>query len=354
MIDAMKQALESFEDYQSRMSVEKFDGAITALRQAIAEAEQQPSTSGVIFAVEQAEKKDADEWYEKALWGEKQEPVAWMIDFIDDRFEVKDFVVSSPEHIGAGYNVRPLYTAPPKREIEQEPESWMGVSDNPYCNDADCNDPNGRAMRWHNKRLELRKQAALDGLAETSREIEQEPHPCDNGCQFAKDVGMPEQTCCGDCQYNKAMSTKPENIDTKTGCVDSVDIEPVAYRKEAHGMWFYIENKPSPPNDDYEPLYTSPPKPQNELDAIERAYFAGKEAGIAVGEAETKHFEDLAEYRLKLLMKMPEQKEWVGLTDEKIKVMYNKAIYENTSVSQFVLFRNFALSIEANLKEKNT
>jgi hypothetical protein len=26
----------------------------------------------------------------------------------------------------------------------------MGVSDNPYCNDADCNEPNSRAMRWHN------------------------------------------------------------------------------------------------------------------------------------------------------------------------------------------------------------
>jgi hypothetical protein len=61
------------------------------------------------------------------------------------------------------------------QEIEQEPESWMGVSDNPYCDDVDCNDPNGRAMRWHNKLLELRKQVALDGLAETSREIEQEP-----------------------------------------------------------------------------------------------------------------------------------------------------------------------------------
>jgi uncharacterized protein YukE len=43
------------------------------------------------------------------------------------------------------------------QEIEQEPKSWMGVSDNPYCDDVDCNDPNGRAMRWHNKLLELRK-----------------------------------------------------------------------------------------------------------------------------------------------------------------------------------------------------
>ena len=34
---------------------------------------------------------------------------------------------------------------------QPEPEPWMGVSDNPYASDADCNDPNGRAMSWHNK-----------------------------------------------------------------------------------------------------------------------------------------------------------------------------------------------------------
>ena len=41
---------------------------------------------------------------------------------------------------------------------EQEPEAWMGITDNPYCDDADCNDPNGQAMRWHKKLLYLRKQ----------------------------------------------------------------------------------------------------------------------------------------------------------------------------------------------------
>ena len=52
---------------------------------------------------------------------EKQEPVAWMLDFIDDGFEVKDFVVTKPKYIGAGYNVRPLYTAPPRKE-------WVGLN----------------------------------------------------------------------------------------------------------------------------------------------------------------------------------------------------------------------------------
>jgi NADH:ubiquinone oxidoreductase subunit E len=56
----------------------------------------------------------------------------------------------------------------------------------------------------------------------------------------------------------------------------------------------------------------------NELDAIDRAYFAGKEAGATEAQSEIKHWKDLAEYRLQLLMKMPKQKKWVNLTDEEI------------------------------------
>jgi hypothetical protein len=55
----------------------------------------------------------------------EQEPVAWMLDFIDDGFEVKDHVVTKPEYIGAGYNVRPLYTAPPRKE-------WVGLTDDEF------------------------------------------------------------------------------------------------------------------------------------------------------------------------------------------------------------------------------
>ena len=47
-------------------------------------------------------------------------------------------------------------------QTEQEPVAWMGITDNPYCNDADCNDPNGRAMRWHDKLLEVRGQERKD------------------------------------------------------------------------------------------------------------------------------------------------------------------------------------------------
>lgn len=81
--------------------------------------------------VEQAEEKDADEWYENALWGEKQEPVAY-IDAVD-----RKTVYVSPQrkrwlseredkewrqfHYDHQYDT-PLYTAPPKRE-------WIGLTD---------------------------------------------------------------------------------------------------------------------------------------------------------------------------------------------------------------------------------
>jgi hypothetical protein len=105
----------------------------------------------------------------------EQEPVASIYISSSGEREFDDWNCALP----MGRNE--LYTAPVKRELaeKQEPVAWMGITDNPYCNDADCNDPNSRAMRWHNKLLELRKQVALDGLAETSREIEQEPAACE-------------------------------------------------------------------------------------------------------------------------------------------------------------------------------
>ena len=138
--------------------------------------------------------------------------------------------------------------------VEQEPESWMGVSDNPYCNDADCNDPDSRAMRWHNKLLDLRKQAALDGLAETSREIEQ----------------------------------------TTNDLLRQSEREGWRYAKEC--------------------------------------------------EAEIKRFKELSEYRLQLLMKMPEKKKWVSLTDKDIDDVTGEVGFGYIDVAH---------AIEAKLKERN-
>ena len=107
MIDEMKQALEALKfglhvgfDESSESQIKKCGKAFDQHNKAIAALRQ---------AIEQAEKQDADEWYEKALWGEKQEPVAWMSPNKERlEFSRKDTVYGS--------HTIPLYTAPPKRE----------------------------------------------------------------------------------------------------------------------------------------------------------------------------------------------------------------------------------------------
>ena len=116
-IEAMKQALEALEhDNPAGRSA-----TITALHQAI----------------EQAEKQDANEWYEKALWGDKQEPVAipegfslvavkgfhdliyWL-----DRCERKGHLENCPDLVEPyeSFDYRIIDdTAPPQRE-------WVGLS----------------------------------------------------------------------------------------------------------------------------------------------------------------------------------------------------------------------------------
>ncbi len=41
-------------------------------------------------------------------------------------------------------------------------------------------------------------------LQDVQRVDEEMPDPCADGCQFAKDVGMPEHSCGGECQYKIA------------------------------------------------------------------------------------------------------------------------------------------------------
>jgi hypothetical protein len=91
------------------------------------------------LSVEQAE-KDADEWYEKALWGEKQEPDVTFIDegnmaqepvaWVRDLTSPQPHCVTSMKYLSiadtdAGVKYIPVYTAPPKQEIEQKPVAWM-------------------------------------------------------------------------------------------------------------------------------------------------------------------------------------------------------------------------------------
>ena len=124
-------------------------------------------------------------------------------------------------------------------------------------------------------------------------------------------------------EFDKEFAIYAESDEGKARSKQAEKQEPVAYRKEAHGMWFYIENKPSPPNDDYEPLYTAPPKSENKLDIAERAYFAGKQAGIAESDAV--------------------KREWVGLTDDEVVACWARPD----------IF-SIAHAIEAKLKERNT
>jgi hypothetical protein len=65
-------------------------------------------------------------------------------------------------------------------------------------------------------------------------------------------------------------------------------------------------------------------------------------------EAEIKRLKELAEYRLQLLMKMPENKSWQGLTDEDI-----DDIAKNYALNNPTTPTHFARAIEAKLKEKN-
>jgi hypothetical protein len=56
-----------------------------------------------------------------------------------------------------------------------------------------------------------------------------------------------------------AMYTKPENIDTKSGCVDRVNSEPVAYMLEDSVILAKNWTADNPPSG-WDSLYTSPPK----------------------------------------------------------------------------------------------
>jgi hypothetical protein len=93
-IEAMKQALEALERADKINGYANNKKAINALRQAIAEAE-------------------------------KQEPVGYLYDWLnpENRDEViRDWFAASTYVIekDKGFNVRPLYTAPPKRQ-------WVGL-----------------------------------------------------------------------------------------------------------------------------------------------------------------------------------------------------------------------------------
>ena len=106
-VETMKQALGAFEDILSAESrgfgMEYIKGyCVTMIR------DLRPD-------IEQAEKQDADEWYEKALWGERQEPVGEIVQAFDG-WEAVSIPVMPP--VGTK-----LYTTLPKRQ-------WVGLTEN--------------------------------------------------------------------------------------------------------------------------------------------------------------------------------------------------------------------------------
>jgi transcription antitermination factor NusA-like protein len=92
---------------------------------------------------------------------------------------------------------------------------------------------------------------------------------------------------------------------------------------------------------------------QEELDAMytkpENIYKSIHEE-IERLKAEIKRSNELAEYRLQLLMQMPENKPWVELTDEEVDEILDDVIGFN---SCFGPETAFARAIEAKVKEKN-
>jgi hypothetical protein len=271
-IKAMKQALDALEELMptGAATLHLRENAITALRQAIAEAEKEATLQEISDIGQEIEQWDtSDMAHRSGGLSVEQEPVAWMN---------KDGWIGLYKQ---GDATIPLYTAPPKRPVK----SYTGG------------------------------------------------YP-----QYATDD----------------MSTKPENIDTSEERVHEIDI----LRQSEREGWRYA-----------------------------------KEC-----EAEIKRLKELAEYRLQLLMKMPEQadqepvawvskpdfieqqtvegrsrrvwwecntgvgipfytappkREWVGLTDEEIHKIIANCTPNNAAQVELSDFAKAISNAEAKLKEKN-
>jgi len=103
-IEAMKQARDLLLAYQNMGDFRVANNCLSTVH-------------ALTKAIEQAEKQDADEWYEKALWGEKQEPVAYLMD--GELFTAAEYQAIAEQGDGA----QPLYAASIRKE-------WVGLDDN--------------------------------------------------------------------------------------------------------------------------------------------------------------------------------------------------------------------------------
>jgi hypothetical protein len=275
MIDAMRAALKELEDVLECINQDKipFDGddfheTLRTLRQAIEQAEKEAALQEI---------SDIGQWdtsdmaHRPSGLTVEQEPVAWVRDLTSPQPHcVTSMKYLSIADTDAGVKYIPVYAAPPKRPVK----SYTG-GEPQYATDA----PQAEGEPW----LGSPDHCSLHPDA---------PHG------YNRKQSLKEHRYVCRCEgWRPDMSTKPENIDTKTGCVDSVDIEPVA--------WIYNGN----------------------LHAFDPTDWAAEPKNI------------------QLLYLAPPKREWVGLTDTEID-------YLEDAIDP-AMYRVFARRIEAKLKEKN-
>ncbi len=121
------------------------------------------------------------------------------------------------------------------------------------------------------------------------------------------------------------MSIKEFTLQEISDIGQEVEQESVAWKCEC-GANLFIDEAGNP-------FSKAPPKRENELDAIDRAYFAGKQAGIAECEAV--------------------KREWVSLSDEEFRAIC-KSLSRQDGWDGDGWDLAIKQAIEAKLKEKNT
>ena len=136
--EAMKMALEALECLKRDFDADQFewgiaDEAITAIKEALAQPEQEP------VAWEQFHEHMAGPFYKAPPQPEK-EPVAWGVfeGNLHDMFFTEAEAVEMAQLKGTHAEVRPLYTTPPQRKpltLGQKQRLWSSVGDKPTLKD---------------------------------------------------------------------------------------------------------------------------------------------------------------------------------------------------------------------------
>jgi hypothetical protein len=118
---AAQQALKTIESWNPSLRTDDDEAAVTAIRAALAQEEQEPGFWGRV-AARQSDKIKQLETALAALKQPEQEPVAWQ-----GVYDKTDLFYRKPPQA----DVRPLYTHPPRRE-------WQGLTD----------EEREKAIRW--------------------------------------------------------------------------------------------------------------------------------------------------------------------------------------------------------------